>query len=304
MMRAAMLAQGGAAPAPPVESGTAWELDITRRASGYTLSDSNQTAINTAGGSDYRAWIPTARAILPTDGRRYWEVLCAPGGAASYDGFLGVVPEALRDAYNSGTNPITLGAIGWRGDGTLWSSETATASQRLTGLPTYGAGDVLMFVLDPAAASLWIGKNGLWRDDPVSGAPTWTAGGSTAFYPQIHGRNPGDGGTLRALPAQFSYPVPPGISALGYEEPDLRIYATAAFVETGRDGALHLAGAELWADQGAGAHLGLFKSELWIVRGRTEGFDLLDFETWAACGSGPALTTTDATLYIELEPSA
>src|SRR5690606_40982183 len=30
-------------------------------------------------------WVPTARTILPSDGRRYWEVLCAPGGAASFD---------------------------------------------------------------------------------------------------------------------------------------------------------------------------------------------------------------------------
>ena len=54
-----------------------------------------------------------------------------------------------------------------------------------------------MFVLDPGTARLWIGKNGIWRDDPASGAATWTTAVSPAFYPQIHGRTPGDGGTLR-----------------------------------------------------------------------------------------------------------
>lgn len=113
--------------------------------------------------------------------------------------------------------------IGWRGNGTLWSSNTASAVQRVTGLPPYGAGDVLMFVLDPATAALWIGINGIWHDDPVGDPPTWTAGGSSAFYPQIQGRDPGDGGTLRSTPAQFSYPVPPGVQALSFDVPDLQI---------------------------------------------------------------------------------
>lgn len=71
MLRAAILAQGGAA-APPIDIGTAWQLDTTRRPAGYTLSDGNQTAINTSGGSAYQRWVPIAKAILPSDGRRYW----------------------------------------------------------------------------------------------------------------------------------------------------------------------------------------------------------------------------------------
>ena len=82
MMRAAILAQGGAETGPPVDIGTARELDATRTPAGYTLSDGNRTAINTSGGSDYRRWVPAARAIHPWDGRRYWEVLCAESGGA------------------------------------------------------------------------------------------------------------------------------------------------------------------------------------------------------------------------------
>jgi len=118
MLRAAILAQGGAT-APPIDIGTAWQLDVTRRPAGYTLSDGNQTAVNTSGGPNYQRWIPSAKAILPSDGRRYWEVLCAPGGAATFDGYLGVVSAEQREAFNTGNSPITLGSIGWRGNGTL-----------------------------------------------------------------------------------------------------------------------------------------------------------------------------------------
>jgi hypothetical protein len=64
LLRAAILAQG-AAPAPPIDTGTAWELDVTRRPAGYTLSDGNQTAVNTAGGANYMRWVPAAQALHP-----------------------------------------------------------------------------------------------------------------------------------------------------------------------------------------------------------------------------------------------
>jgi hypothetical protein len=228
--------------------------------------------------------VPTGKAIRPTDGRRYWEVSCAAGGAATFDGYLGVVSAAQRDEYTIGNNPITLGSIGYRGNGTLWSSDTATASQRVTGLPTHGAGDVLMFVLDPAAASLWIGRNGIWHTDPVSGAPTWTAGGSTAFHPQIQGRNPGDGGTLRSLSSQFSYPVPPEAQALGYEDHDLSIFEAHAFIEFGWDNDLSISEFEAWLDLGGGAHFNATGPSLFLDH-----------------GGGKALSAAHSALYIEVE---
>jgi len=268
MTRAALLAQGGEA-APPVESGAAWELDATRLPAGYSLSDGNQTAINTSGGTNYQRWVPTAKAIQPWDGRRYWEVLCAPGGAATFDGYFGVVSAAQREEYNSGNGPITRGSIGWRGNGTLWSSNTITSTQRLTGLPAFGAGDVLMFVLDPSTAQLWIGKNGIWHSNPVNAPATWTAALSPAFYPQVQGRNPGDGGTLRTLASAFSYPVPPGVLALGADQPDLRIFETSAFIEI--DG--------------------------------TAWFSTASAATFLELGGSTASTTASASLYIELELS-
>lgn len=286
MMRAAILAQGGDA-APPVDIGSAWTLDVTRRPGGYMLSDGNQTAINTSGGSDFRRWVPTAKAIRPTDGRRYWEVHCAPGGATSFDGYLGIVSEAMRAFYNEGWNPISGGSIGWRGNGTLWSTNAGPSSgstQQLTGLPTFGAGDIAMFIFDPASAELWIGLNGIWRDDPVSGAPTWTAAPSAAFYPQIQGRDPGDGGTLRSLRSQFSYPMPPGAQALGYDDPDLRIYQAHAFIELGWNQDLSLAEVEAWLDLGGGPRLTSAGVSLFLDH-----------------GGARVLTAAHAALYIEVE---
>lgn len=283
MMRAAILAQGGDT-APPVDIGSVWQLDATRRPPGYTLSDGNQTAVNTSGGTNYMRWVPSAKAILPSDGRRYWEVLCAASGATSFDGYMGVVSAAQREELNTGNNPITLGSIGYRGNGTLWSSNNTVAEQRLTGLPTFGAGDVLMFVLDPATARLWIGRNGVWRDDPVSGAATWTAAQSTAFYPQVQGRNPGDGGTLRSQPSQFSYPVPPGVLPLGYEHPDLRVFEAHAFIELAWDKDLSVGELEAWFDLGGGTRL---------TSGGVSIF--LDH------GGGTSLTAAQSALYIEVE---
>ena len=284
MMRTAVLAQGGADPEPPVETGSAWELDVTRTPLGYTLSDGNRTAINTSGGSDYRRWVPSARAIRPWDGRRYWEVLCAASGAAAFNGYLGVVSAEQREHYDAGDNPITLGSIGYRGNGSLWSSNTTSSSQRLTGLAPFGAGDVVMLILDPANASLWIGVNGVWRDDPVSGDPAWSAAGSAAFHPFVQGRDTGDGGTLRSLTAQFAYPVPPGVQPLGYQEPDLAIFETDAFIEIGWDRDRSLAGAEAWLDHGGSARL-------------TSG----DTALFLDHGGGTALTAVHTSLYIELE---
>ncbi|MGO4909974.1 hypothetical protein ACEN2J_16755 [Pseudorhodobacter sp. W20_MBD10_FR17] len=283
MLRAAILAQGGTA-APPIDIGSTWQLDVTRRPAGYTLSDGNQTAINASGGTNYQRWVPTAKAILTSDGRRYWEVLCAASSAATFDGYLGVVSAEQREEFNAGNNPITLGSIGWRGNGTLWSSNTATSSQRVTGLPGFGAGDVLMFVLDPANAHLWIGKNGIWHSDPVSGAATWTAGGSTAFYPQIQGRNSGDGGTLRSLSSQFSYPVPPDVRALGFEDPDLSIFEAHAYFEFGWD-----------------KNLSVGEVDAWLVFGGGTRFTTATAPQFVDYGGGKALTAAHTSLYIEVE---
>ena len=145
--------------------------------------------------------------------------------------------------------PITRDAIGWRGDGTLRVSNTVTAVQQRTDLPPHGAGDVLMLVLDPGTASLWLGRNGVWHGDPASDPPAWTAAASAGFHPQVQGRNPGDGGSLRSLPDAFSHPVPPGVLPLGHRHPELSIRAAEAWTEHGGGTALTLAAAALYIER-------------------------------------------------------
>ena len=269
-----------------MDIGSAWELDATRTPAGYTLSDGNRTAINTSGGSDYRRWVPSAKAIRAHGRAALLGGAMRGSGAAEFNGYLGVVSAEQREDYDAGDNPITLGSIGYRGNGTLWSSNTASASQQVTGLAPFGAGDIVMFVLDPAAASLWVGRNGVWQDDPVAGDPTWTAGGSTGFYPVVQGRDPGDGGSLRSLPAQFTYPVPPGAVALGFEEPDLSILQAHAFLEIGWDAPLSIADVTAWRDLGGGAQLTAASAALFVEQ-----------------GGGATLTAAQIHLYIEQDPT-
>ena len=69
-------------------------------------------------------------------------------GAAEFNGYLGVVSAEQREDYDAGDIPITLGSIRYRGNGTLWSSNTASASQRVSGLAP----------LSPAAMPVFIGS--------------------------------------------------------------------------------------------------------------------------------------------------
>jgi hypothetical protein len=118
----------------------------------------------------------------------------------------------------------------------------------------------------------------------VSGAATWTAALSPAFYPQIQGRDPGDGGTLRSQPAQFSYPIPPGVQALGFEDPDLRIFDAHAFIEFAWD-----------------KHLSVSEFEAWLVLGGGTRLTAGGVSIFLDHGGGTSLTAAQSSLYIEME---
>ena len=94
----------------------------------------------------------------------------------------------------------------------------------------------------------------------------------------------GDGGTLRSQPSQFSYPVPPGVWALGYEDPDLSIFEAHAFIEFGWDKDLSISEFEAWLDLGGGAHLNSTGTSLFLDH-----------------GGGKALSAAHSALYIEVE---
>lgn len=185
-------------------------LDVSRVPAGYTLTNANMTATNTSGGGDYRQWVPAVKALIPaTTGKIYWEVACQRGGAGTADGYVGVAPTAGIDGsegYDSGVNPNGSGAIGYRGNGSIWSDVT----EEVTDLATYGGGDTVMLAFEPSSGGLWTGVNGTWNDDPDTETATFTtpytdAGG---WLPYVHSRDPDDAGTLRSTGKQFAHEVP------------------------------------------------------------------------------------------------
>jgi len=73
-----------------------------------------------------------------------------------------------------------------------------------------------MMAFNPSTGELWVGKNGVWEDDPDTDAATHTsyAAGSD-FWVQAQGREPDEGGTLRYKASQFTYTMPAACVALG-----------------------------------------------------------------------------------------
>lgn len=256
---------------PGAVVGTVVRMDETRVPSGYEISNNDLTVVNTSGGSDYRRWVP-AEKVLPADliGKIYWEVKIQATQSGSLNGYCGVFPVGEIDGpngYDSGENLIvSSGGIGYRGNGSIW----ADGNFQTSGLESYGDGDVLMFTFEPSSGSLWVGKNGVWDRDPATeGASHATPTiDSTGWYPIIQGRDQGDGGTLRSIPAQFDYPVPVGALSYGEEltneTSELSAYSLSIWSELGGMGALTSSQVENWLELGGGVSLSAAKLEIWI----------------------------------------
>ncbi|TGN62337.1 hypothetical protein E4L95_07065 [Paracoccus liaowanqingii] len=205
-------------PFPPAEvvlPPGAWRLDPLKTQAGYMAWRGGMTVVNSVGGIDYQGFVPTEKSF--SVGKRYWEVECAGeyGANANYNGYMGVA-SAEQVAQSGAGNAIQFGSIGWRGNGDIWSSDSAaTGSRKLISRPTFGKGAVLMFAFDPATRGLWIGKDGVWANHPDTDAPTYASSAGSVWHPFVQGRDPNEGGTLRSLPSQFSFPVPTSCIPLG-----------------------------------------------------------------------------------------
>lgn len=188
--------------------------EADRVAAGYTLSEDERTVVNTSGGADYRRFVTFDKPLQADNSAIwYWEVAYQRTAVGAANGYLGVVDGPARDAWQTENNPIDFTSVGYRANGDIWSG----AASQVTGLPTYGDGDVIMLAFQPFTGNFWVGKNGVWANDP-SGAPTYQTTPGT-FWPQIQGRDQGDGGTLRSVASQFSYPVPAGAIPLADDPP-------------------------------------------------------------------------------------
>ncbi|MBV0891527.1 hypothetical protein KTN05_06610 [Paracoccus sp. Z118] len=201
-------------PATVAPPAGAWLLDATRTQAGYQTWRGGLAVVNAIGGQNLQGFVPTVNSF--SSGKRYWEVECSAGltPTTNYNGYMGIVTEEHRSSWGS-SNPLNLGSIGYRGDGSIWSTDGSSPGSVRTGMASYRPADVLMFAFDPATRGLWVGKNGVWSNNPDTQSPTYAAGVGSVWYPVIQGREPNEGGSLRSLASQFSYPIPASCIPLG-----------------------------------------------------------------------------------------
>ncbi len=288
LARAGLLASGGAdgSGGGGGTTGVGVPLDAAYAGSGHTLSNDDRTLVNTSGGSDYRHWVPATKTLpgnhpVPF----YWEVACNPAGPAQFNGYTGVVSQAQLDdpalTHDSGNNPVYEGSICYRGNGDVWGT---TSSTRLGSYTAYGAGDVVMIAFDPASGGLWIGLNGTWENNPDSDPPTEvTDTPGTTFRPVVQGREPDEGGTLRSLPGQFSYPVPDTCIALGDSlsiTSGVAVQAAARWIEMGGGAALSAAHVDVWHEMGGGTAMSTAQLEAWHEIGGGRAVSAAVHEFW------------------------
>jgi len=191
-----------------------WKIDPALISTGHTLSENDTRLTNTSGGSDYRPVAPSDRVISAAQaGMVYWEMALL-AGPSSYTGYLGIVGTAFLAANpppNNVTNPVYAGMYNWRGNGTIWGP---TGSQAISGVPTYGIGDRLMFCYEPTTGKFWFGKNGTWDRNPETEAPRVTQP-IEDMRPFIQTRDTGVSAKLISLSSDFLYSIPSGAVALG-----------------------------------------------------------------------------------------
>lgn len=193
-------------------------LSPTWAPAGYTMLNGNLTALNSSGGANYRQWVPATKVILSNlTSVVYWEVVVQATRTGPVNGYMSVHPAGLLDdaiyGYDAGRNSVdATGSIGYRGDGSIWVS----GSEQVTAVEPYGNGDIVMFAFEPSSGSVWVGKNGVWANDPSAAATCVTQDPDPrGWVPTVQGRDDGDGATLRAEALQFAYPIPSGAVAYG-----------------------------------------------------------------------------------------
>lgn len=194
-------------------AGTAWSWNEAHIGSGHTLSSDWKTLENT-NGAEYTRSVGSMQRMHSTFGKVYWEIQCGADGDVAYNGYLGIAPFPFLN-YPSvmGGNPVSTGAVCYRGNGTIW----AGGAQQVSGLATYGNDDTVMFCFDTTTGELWVGVNGTWADDPESDPATYT---TTPGEYWIIGNVRDDGNiiTMATLAEDFNHTKPSTSTALASAE--------------------------------------------------------------------------------------
>jgi hypothetical protein len=186
---------------------TVTELDGTD--GGFSVLGSDKGIIN-AYSDNYGQTTLSREALETTDVMVYWEVDCESDDAVM-DGYLGVTSWAEIHGTNPWETgvPVAGNAVGYRGNGTIWTNTTQT----VTGLATYGNGSVVMFAYDPATGELWTGVDGIWNDDPDIDPATYTRA-ITRTWIGLNARYIRDTVTLVSQAANFTHTIPTACVAL------------------------------------------------------------------------------------------
>ena len=161
------------------------------------LSEGNLRLTKPSGGNGYTS----ARATIPVVGKKYWEMLVGATGASPYV-MIGVAAAAMPLTASVGAT-----AYGWsyyEETGQKWHSNVGASYGA-----TYTFNDVIGVLYDSATGELSFYKNGVLQGIAFSGI-------SGAVYPAVSlWRSPEHTIRGRFKASEFTYPIPPGSSALG-----------------------------------------------------------------------------------------
>ena len=132
----------------------------------------------------------------------YWEVEFTGTATGNHNSYTGVMKSS-----NTGFGfPQDLT---WRGNGSLYKNGSSSGSAG-----TYTNNDRLMFCFNPYTGEMWVGKNGVWVNDPavdpanITGdIGTYVAIGQSRF-------SSGNGGILHSTIETNAYAVPTNAVAL------------------------------------------------------------------------------------------
>ena len=180
-----------------------WYIDMSRIAAGWQVSNGASTGENVSGGDNDPGFL-LSQKTLGTALPRYWEVVIDARGAGANSGYIGIVVEAQRAFYQSIDFASRPDSVGYRENGEVRKNGTLLAS----GLPTYGAGDIVMVTYDPGTNKVQFGINGLWQ------ATDHATLAAANYYAAMGLCDQGDKITLIGNEADFTYTKPPGYDDL------------------------------------------------------------------------------------------
>jgi len=205
-----------------------WDEDYTE-VTYYAVSDDTVTVV-----ADTSRGFLTS--IYPLVDKAYFEVEITLL-SASHLATVGVIRDTYRSNFDQNTFFVMPDGAAYLSTG-IYGRNGSSYGTLSTG--AYGTGDVLMFAYDTMTGGLYMGKNGVWGNDPASGTPSaFTTGLAANYYVALAvdragvGVRPEDIVKLRIRESEFSHSIPSGYKS--FEAAYLNIPDSPAADGTGTD---------------------------------------------------------------------